>query len=159
MTSHERPRSGNQHRCVPVPSQGVPLRGGQVLEALSHVLYTIPTVFVDPVTNTIDPPGAVIKYITDGPGIVVLTRASLPVQAPAPIVVQGKAVAETPNALRIAKIGMGKGNKKRKQEAKAVMDKNPGIFKKRMTRSASKSDPRIRRVIDAQVKGRKLWQI
>ena len=39
------------------------------------------------------------------------------------------------------------------------MDKNPGIFKKRMTRSASKSDPRIRRVIDAQVKGRKLWQI
>ena len=158
MTSHERQRSGSQHRCVPVPPQGVTLRGDQVLEALSHVLYTIPTVFVDPGTNTIDPPGALIKYITDGPGIVVLTVAPVPVQAPAPIVVQGKAVAETPNALRIAKIGVGKGNK-RKKEAKAVMDNNPGIFKKRMTRSASKSDPRIRRVIDAQVKGRKLWQI
>ena len=66
--------------------------------------------------------------------------------------------ADTPSALRLASIGVGKG-KKRVKAAKDVVDTMPAVFSKRITRSSAANDPRIGRVIKMQAKARKHWLI
>ena len=129
---------------------------------MPEVLHSIPVIAVAPTEPMLALHNQKIMNAMNGSGMVLLTAAAAVVQALPDVlgapVVQGTPVKETPGALRIAKIGAGKG-KKRKEDAKAVVQKNPAIFKKRATRSTSKSDPRIRRVINAQTKGRKLWKV
>ena len=133
-------------------------QGLALFAQMPEVLHSIPVILVANYHGH----NQKIMNAMNGSGMVLLTAAAAVVQALPDVlgapVVQGTSVKDTPGALRIAKIGAGKG-KKRKEDAKAVVQKNPAIFKKRATRSASKADPRIRRVINAQTKGRMLWHV